>query len=138
MKVQPYLFFNGRCDEAIEFYRRAVGAEVQMLMRFKDSPDPAACAGGAGDSVMHACFTIGETSVMASDGMPEEAAKGPSFQGFSLSISAADPAEADRLFNALGDGGRVTMPLGQTFFSPSFGMLIDRFGVGWMVVVNPS
>ncbi len=136
MQVQPYLFFNGRCEEALEFYRKALGAEVEMLMRFKDSPDPpppGVVPPGSENKVMHTSFRIGETTVMASDGC----ASGESgFQGFSLSISAPDAAAADRMFKALADGGQVQMPLGKTFWSPCFGMLADRFGVGWMVGVE--
>lgn len=142
MKVEPYLFFEGRCEEAIEFYRRALGAQVTMLMRYKDNPEPAAgpgCGEGANarggptpEMVMHAAFTVGETQVMASDGMGSGS---PSFKGISLSLSPANDAEAQRLFTALSEGGQVQMPLGKTFFSPAFGMVADRFGVSWMVVV---
>jgi PhnB protein len=136
--VQPYLFFDGRCEEALEFYRKALGAEIDMLVRFKDSPeppDPEKCAPGSGDKVMHASFRIGGASMMASDG---RAHGQPKFQGFSLSLFARNEAEADRMFNALADGGEVQMPLGKTFFSPRFGMVGDRFGVGWMVLVKPE
>ena len=132
MQVQPYLFFDGRCDEAIEFYKRALGAEVAMLMRFKDAPDPAMVPPGAGDKVMHASLRIGAATVLASDG---RCGGQPSFQGFALSLIVADEAAADRLFAALGDGGQVQMPLTRTFFSPRFGMVADRFGVSWMVLV---
>jgi PhnB protein len=137
MLVQPYLFFEGRCEEALDFYRRALGAEVTMLMRFKEAPEqppPGAVPPGSENKVMHAAFRIGETTVMASDGHCQQKA---SFQGFSLSISVDDEATADRLFAALADGGQVRMPLGKTFFSPKFGMVADRFGVGWMVIVVP-
>ncbi|HKD56624.1 MAG TPA: VOC family protein, partial [Hyphomicrobiaceae bacterium] len=136
-KVQPYLFFDGRCEEALEFYKTAVGAEVEMMMRFSDSPEPAKagmCTPGSENKIMHACFRIGNTQVMASDG---RALGKPLFQGFALSLSATDAADADRLFNALANGGQVQMPLGKTFFSPRFGMVADRFGVGWMVVALP-
>jgi PhnB protein len=132
MQIQPYLFFDGRCDEAIAFYRAALGAEVAMLMRFKDCPDPAMVPPGGADKVMHAALRIGETTVLASDGRCRGEA---SFDGFALSLTAADEAAAERLFAALGDGGAVQMPLAKTFFSPRFGMLIDRFGVSWMVYV---
>ena len=135
MIVQPYLFFDGRCEEAIEFYRKALGAEVSFLMRFKESPEPpqpGTCAPGSEDKVMHACIRIGDTDVMASDG---RCTGQPSFQGFALALNAKDEAEADRLFAALADGGQVQMPLAKTFFSPRFGMAADRFGVSWMVVV---
>jgi len=135
MQVQPYLFFEGRAEEAIEFYQKALGAEVQMLMRFKDSPEPHApgmVPPGAENKVMHASFRIGDTTVMGSDGRCGGKAN---FQGFALSLDARDDAEAERLFNALGDGGQVQMPLAKTFFSSRFGMVTDRFGVLWMVIV---
>jgi PhnB protein len=135
MQIQPYLFFDGRCEEAIEFYKSALGIKVEMLMRFKDSPEPpqpGMCPPGSEHKVMHASFRVGDTLVMASDGM----AKGkPEFKGFSLSVDAATAAEADRLFAALGKGGQVQMPLAKTFYSPRFGMVADRFGVSWMVIV---
>jgi PhnB protein len=136
MLVQPYLFFGGRCQEAVEFYRDALGAEVQMLMRFKESPEPpppGTIPDNWGDKVMHACLKIGDTLVMASDGC---ASNEQGFQGFSLALSVANEAEADRMFAALSDRGQVTMPLGKAFFSPRFGMLVDRFGVGWTVVAE--
>jgi PhnB protein len=137
MQVQPYLFFDGRCEEALEFYRQAVGAEVGMLMRWKDSPE--SCPEGSvppgnENKVMHAAFRVGETTVMASDG---NCAGKPEFKGFSLSIDAKDDAEAKRLFDALSAGGQVRMPLGKTFFASSFGMLADKFGVGWMIIASP-
>lgn len=133
MQIQPYLFFDGRCQEAIEFYRQALGAEVGMVMRFKDSPVPESVPAGGDDKVMHASLRIGETVVLMSDGM----CKGnPAFQGFSLSLSPANDAAAQRVFAALGDGGVVSMPLAKTFFASSFGMLTDRFGVPWMVMVE--
>jgi PhnB protein len=134
MQIQPYLFFEGSCEAAIEFYRKALGAEVTMLMRFKDSPDTSMCppGPGAGDKVMHASFRIGETTVMASDGRCQGK---PSFQGFALSLTVPNEAEADRKFAALADGGQVQMPLAKTFFSPRFGMVADRFGVMWMIIV---
>ena len=133
MLVEPYLFFDGKCEEALEFYRRAIGAEVTALLRWKDSPDPQMAMPGAADKVMHARLRIGDTMVMASDGRCQGK---PEFQGFALSLTAADIAEADRLFAALGDGGQVQMPLSETFFSPRFGMVADRFGVSWMVYVE--
>jgi PhnB protein len=131
--VQPYLFFGGRCEEAIEFYRSAVGAEVVMLSRFKESPEPQP---GLPDcfeeKVIHASFRIGQTILMASDGRCEGLAE---FEGFSLSLTVPDEAEAERAFAALAEGGLVTMPLEKTFWAPKFGMLQDRFGLGWMVSV---
>ena len=136
MQVQPYLFFNGRCEEAAEFYRRVLGAEVTSLVRFKDSPEPhepGMVPPGAGDKVMHVSFRIGDTTVLASDGRCEGR---PSFQGFSLSLTVPNDAEAERRFAALADGGQVQMPLTKTFFSSSFGMVADRFGVSWMIHVG--
>ena len=137
MLVQPYLFFDGRCDEALEFYRRTLRAEVTTLMRFKDSPEPhqpGMVPPGSENKVMHTSFRIGDTTVMASDG---RCLGQPSFQGFSLSLTVPNDAEAERLFAALGDGGQVQMPLTKTFFSSRFGMVADRFGVSWMVYVAP-
>ncbi len=133
--VQPYLFFDGRCEEALEFYRRALGAEVTTLIRFKDSPEPpqpGACPPGSGDKVMHASFKLGEATLMASDGRCQGK---PNFEGFSLSLTVPDETQAQRLFAALGEGGQVQMPLTKTFFSPRFGMIADRFGVSWMIYV---
>jgi uncharacterized glyoxalase superfamily protein PhnB/uncharacterized protein YndB with AHSA1/START domain len=133
--VQPYLSFDGRCEEALDFYTKTLGAKVQMLMRFKDNPDPTNCMPGIDPSkVMHASFRIGNNVLMASDGR----CAGPSgFQGFSLSLTVPAEAEAERLFAELGKGGEVQMPLTKTFFSPRFGMVADRFGVSWMVHVAP-
>jgi PhnB protein len=137
--VQPYLFFNGNCEEAVEFYRKALGADVEMTMRFKDSPDPmppGTLAPGWEGKVMHTSFRVGQTTVMASDGCGTEKT---AFQGFALSLGVATEAESDRYFNALAAGGKITMPLGKTFWSPRFGMLEDRFGVRWMIsVVSPA
>ena len=135
MQIESYLFFEGRCEEALEFYRRALGAEVTLLMRYKDNPEPpekSKAPPGSENKVMHASFRIGETTVMASDGLCQGK---PSFQGFGLSLTVPNAAEADRKFAALADGGQVRMPLAKTFFSPRFGMVADRFGVLWMVIV---
>ncbi|HUI17039.1 MAG TPA: VOC family protein [Alphaproteobacteria bacterium] len=134
MHVQPYLNFDGRAEEALEFYRKALGAEVQMLMRFKDNPTPqeGCMQPGTENKVMHASFRIGDTVVMGSDGRCQ--GKG-GFQGISLTLTVPDEAAADRYFTELGEGGQVQMPLAKTFFSPRFGMVADRFGVSWMVIV---
>ena len=137
MQVQSYLFFDGRCEEALEFYKKTLGAQVDMVMRFKDSPEPpnpGMCPPGSDNKIMHSSFRIGETKVMASDGRCQGQ---PEFKGFSLSVSKASDAEARKLFSALGDGGQVQMPLNKTFFSPRFGMVADRFGVSWMIIVVP-
>jgi PhnB protein len=135
MQIQPYLFFDGRCEEALEFYRRALGAKVETVMRYKEAPEappPGMLPPGSGNKVMHSSLRIGDAVVLASDG---HCGGRPSFQGFSLTLNARDEAEAKRFFAALSEGGQVTMPLGKTFFSPAFGMATDRFGVGWMVIV---
>ncbi len=132
--VQPYLFFSGRCEEAIAFYTRTVGAQTDMLMRFSDSPEPmppGVLQPGFETKVMHAAFRVGGSTIMASDGCDDKA----TFSGFSLSLAVTTEAEADRAFAALADGGTVTMPIGKTFWSPRYGMLTDRFGVSWMVGV---
>jgi PhnB protein len=137
MHVQPYLFFDGRCEEAVEFYKKTLGAEVTQLLRFKDSPEPpqpGMVPPGSEDKVMHTSFRIGDLTVMASDG---QCVGQPSFQGFALSLTMPDADEAERLFASLAEGGQVQMPLATTFFSPRFGMVADRFGVSWMVHVAP-
>jgi len=136
MQVQPYLFFDGRCEEAIEFYRKALGADVATLIRFKDSPEPpqpGMLPPGSDNKVMHACLRVGETTLMASDGCTGRSG----FQGFALSLPVPNESEADRLFAALAEGGQVQQPLTRTFFSPRFGMVADRFGVSWLVVAAP-
>jgi len=135
MLTQPYLFFNGRCEEAIDFYRQAVGAQVNMLMRYKDSPEPpppGQMPPGTENKIMHGEIRIGESVLMLSDG---HCTGQLAFEGFSLAISAADLASAEKIFGALSAGGQVRMPMTKTFFSPGFGMLADKFGVGWMVMV---
>ena len=137
MQVQPYLNFEGCCEEALEFYRGALGAEVMFMMRYKEMPEtpqPGMLPPGSENKIMHAALRIGESTVLASDGRCQGQ---PRVQGFSLSLTVADEAEAGRVFAALGGGGQVQMPLARTFFSPAFGMLTDRFGVSWMVYVAP-
>jgi PhnB protein len=135
MQTQIYLFFDGRAEEALDFYKKTLGIEVEMLMRFKDAPEQPKegnCAPGSENKIMHSCFKLGDQRVMASDGRCEGK---PSFQGFAISLSVDSEAEADKVFAALGQGGQVQMPMMKTFFSPKFGMVADRFGVGWMVIV---
>jgi PhnB protein len=132
MKVQSYLCFEGRTEEALKFYEKAIGAKVDMLMRYKEAPE-GSCTPGTEDKVMHAAFHVGDTQLMASDGRMQPPAK---FSGISLTINAKDEAEAKKLFDSLADGGQVQMPLAPTFFSPSFGMVGDRFGVTWMVMAD--
>ncbi len=142
MQIQPYLFFEGRCEEALDFYRDRLGARIGTVMRYSDAPPTGqpemaeGCAGGPppdAHKIMHADFRIGDSTLMASDGM---ASGKPAFAGVSLSLLVADAAEAERRFQALAEGGQVQMPLGKTFFSPAFGMVADRFGVSWMVVAE--
>jgi PhnB protein len=136
MAVTPYLFLDGRCEEAIEFYKKNLGAQVQMMMRFKEAP-----AGdhkpspGSENKIMHACISINGAPVMLSDGMAKDK---PEFKGFSLSLDAKDPAEGTRMFNALAQGGQVQQPLVETFFAKTFGMVADKFGVGWMIIAGPK
>ena len=135
MHVQAYLVFNGRCEEAIRFYQAAIGATVDLLMRHKDSPEPAPpgmLPPGSDDKIMHVSLRIGDSMLMASDGQCTGKA---SFDGFSLSLGVPNADEAGRVFARLADGGQVRMPLTKTFWSPCFGMLVDRFGVSWMVTV---
>lgn len=137
MPIETYLFFEGRCEEALAFYRRALGAEVTSLMRNRESPEPhqpGALPPGSEDKVLHAVVRIGDTTLMVSDG---RCSGRPVFQGFALTITAPDAAGADRMFAALADGGQVQMLLTRTFFSPRFGMVTDRFGVLWMIIVMP-
>ncbi|MBS1230825.1 MAG: 3-demethylubiquinone-9 3-methyltransferase [Proteobacteria bacterium] len=134
LRIEPYLFFDGRCEEAIEFYRSALGAQVDVLMRYKDSPEPpppGSLQPGFENKVMHCSFSVGQSKIMASDNCQP----GVGFCGFSLSLALPNEAEAERVYGLLADGGRVTMPLGRTFWSPCFGMLTDRFGVAWMLIV---
>jgi len=135
--ITPYLFFGGRCEEAIEFYRKALGAEVEMLMRYSESPEPAPpgmLQAGFENKVMHASFRIRGIPVMASDGCDDKSKS----EGCRLAFSLPNEAEAHRTFDALTAGGSVQMPLTKTFWSPCFGMLTDRFGLGWMIMVNPA
>lgn len=136
MTIQPYLFFEGRCAEAVEFYKKALGAQVLMLMRYKDAPgpkDPSMCPPGSEDNVMHCTLKVGGSIVMCSDG---DGKRPVEFKGFFLSANAATEADADKYYNALLEGGKVILPIGKTFWSPRFGMLHDKFGVGWMVGVE--
>jgi PhnB protein len=139
MPVQPYLFFEGRCEEALAFYREQLGARMVMMMRYKDNPEaskPETASGcslppGSDDKIMHASFMVGDAMLMASDGM---CSGKPQFTGISLSLSAPDEQQAERYFNALSTGGQVRMPMTQTFFAKRFGMVQDKFGVSWMVL----
>jgi PhnB protein len=136
--VQPYLFFGGRCEEAIEFYKSAIGAQVEMMLRFSEAPEPPPAdmlAPGFEKKIMHSSFKVGQTTLMASDGCSAEET---GFNGFSLSITLPTIDEAKKVFAALSEGGKVTMPLDKTFWSPCYGMLEDKFGLGWMVSVMPE
>jgi len=133
MKVQSYLFFDGKCDEALEFYKRALGAKVNALMRFGEAPDQSMVKPENKNKVMHSEFQIGDTVIMASDGYCNGK---PGFQGFSMAIAVPTDAEAKRVFDAISDGGQVSMPLSKTFFASSFGTASDKYGVGWMVITE--
>jgi PhnB protein len=135
MQITPYLMFNGRTEEALEFYKKALGAEVVMLMRFKDNPDPKYNPPNSDEKIMHSSFKVGAATVMASDG---DCGGAPTFSGVSLALSVTTPDEAERCFNALAADGQVQMPIGETFFSPRFGMVADKFGVHWMVMAEPK
>jgi PhnB protein len=130
----PYLMFNGRCEEALTFYAKALDAKIDMLMRFKDNPEPPqpGCTPADANKIMHASFSVNGSPAMASDGMDATA---PKFEGFTLSVTARDEPEAARFFAALAEGGTIRMPLTKTFFARTFGMLVDRFGVSWMIIV---
>jgi PhnB protein len=132
MQVQPYLAFEGRCDEAIEFYKRALGAKVDMLMRFKEAPDQSMVTPANKDKVMHAALRAGDTQLLMSDG---RCTGSPNFSGIALALSTTTEADAERIFNALAEGGKVNMPMAKTFFASRFGMVADKFGIGWMVLV---
>ena len=135
MQVQPYVFFEGRCEEALMFYRDVLGAEITQLMRYSDSPappPPGMLPPGSENRIMHASMRIGDSTVMVSDG---GCSGTTGFNGFSLALNAANDAEAERLFAALAEGGQIRMPMAPTFFSSRFGMLADRYGLGWMVLV---
>ncbi len=133
MTVQPYLFFDGKCEEAIEFYKSAIGAKVDMMMRFKEAPEQGHMPPNSGDKIMHAAFKVGDTQVLASDG---HCAGKPTFQGFGLALSAKSDAEAETLFNNVGKGGQVVQPMTKTFFASKFGMVTDRYGIMWMVMAE--
>jgi PhnB protein len=134
MNIQPYLFFSGRCEEAIEFYRKAIGAEVDMVLHFNESPEPmppGVLQEGFEAKVMHASFRVGDATILCSDGCDDKT----TFSGFSLALHVPTEADADRAFAALAEGGEVQMPLAKTFWSPRYGMVKDKFGIGWMVMV---
>jgi PhnB protein len=135
MSVTPYLFFDGRCEEAIEFYKKTLGAEVGMMMRYKESPEKNMCTPANENKIMHASMRIGGTLVMLSDGRAEGK---PKFEGFSLSLDPKTEAEAEKMFTALSQGGQVQMPLTSTFFAKSFGMVADKFGMGWMIICEKA
>jgi PhnB protein len=133
MKVTPYLMLDGRSDEAIEFYKKALGANVEMLMRFSEAPKEANCTPSSMNKVMHAALSVGNSTIMLSDGNNKD---NPTFTGISLTITAKDEAEADRLFGALSEGGQVQMPMEKTFFAKRFGMAADKFGISWMIIAE--
>jgi PhnB protein len=134
MKVTPYLMLYGRGAEAIEFYKKAVGATAGMVMQFKDAPDKSMITPGSENQVMHAAITIGDSTIMLSDGCPDGETAG--YKGISLTINADNEAHADKLFAALSEGGKVQMPMEKTFFAKKFGVVSDKFGIGWMIIAE--
>ncbi len=134
MNVQPYLSFEGRAQEAIDFYQSALGAKVEVIMHFKDAPPDMQAHMPHKDKIMHAAFKVGDTTIMASDGQCNGKSQ---FSGVTLTLNATSSGEAEKLFNALAAGGKVNMPMSETFFAHRFGMVADKFGVGWMVL-NPK
>ncbi|KAB2850325.1 MAG: VOC family protein [Hyphomicrobiaceae bacterium] len=135
MSIEPYLFFNGRCEEALRFYQKSLGAKVSMIMRYKDSPEQSGVTPALADLIMHSAFTIDGATVMASDGHGKGKVE---FKGMNLSLSCADARQAGRRFKALAEGGTVIQPLVETFFAKRFGMVADRFGVTWMLMAGPK
>lgn len=133
MQIQPYIFFDGRCEEALEFYRTSLGAEIVTMMRWKESPEQGSCPAGSEDKIMHAEFRIGDSAIMASDGRGENKV---AFEGFALTLIVSSDTDAELFFSALAGGGKIQMPLAKTFFASLFGMVADRFGVSWMVYVD--
>jgi len=131
MNVQPYISFEGRAQEAIDFYKTALGAEVEVVMQFKDAPPDMQANMPNKDKVMHSAFKVGDTTIMATDGQCSGKSE---FSGITLTIQANSDAEAEKLFNALAQGGKVNMPMSETFFATRFGMVADKFGVSWMVI----
>lgn len=135
MKVEPYLMFEGRTEEALQFYQQKLGAKVEAIIRYKENPEPKYNPPNSDEKVMHSLFRIGDAQIMASDG---NCTGKPGFQGFALTLNAANGTEARQRFDALAEGGQVQMPIGETFFAKSFGMVADRFGVNWMVIAEPK
>ena len=134
--ITPYLFFNGRCDEAIEFYKAALDAEIEYIMRFDESPEPlpdGTLPPNFDKKIMHATITVRGVKLMVSDGCAEEL----EFLGFRLAISEPTEEQARATFRALAESGTVDIPIGPTFWSPCYGMVTDKFGMPWMVSVEP-
>lgn len=132
--TKPYLYLSGQCDEALAFYQQHLGATISMLIRFNESPKPLPTdlPDGYEDKVMHCEFSVGDMSIMASDGCKESTGE---FRGFSLTLTIADEAYARQAFQALSEGGEVNMPLSETFWSPLYGQVTDKFGISWMIML---
>lgn len=133
MQLQPYIFFYGRCEEALEFYKAALGGSYEM-MRVKDSPMAEHMPPNAANSVMHASFTADGVSFLASDGQ-EQKAIDPDAGNIDLTLSTTDGTEGERVFKALSDGGKVIRPIENAFWGGRFGMFVDRFGIEWMMTL---
>ena len=131
MTFGPYISFDGRCEEAFHFYEKCLGATIVGIYRYEGSPMAGQVPADWGQKVMHSTLTLDGKTVMMGEDAPPNRYKAP--QGFSMSVSVNDPAEADSVFQALAECGTVTVPIQQTFWTVRFGMLVDRFGVGWMI-----
>jgi PhnB protein len=130
MQVNPYLFYDGNCEAAFKFYEKALGAKIEMMLRNEEAPESMPAPPDRKKKIMHGRISIDGEVLMASDAPPDHFHKP---QGFSVSLTVAEPAEAERRFKALSEGGNVNMPFGKTFFSKGFGMCVDQFGIPWMV-----
>ncbi|MFI5093961.1 MAG: VOC family protein [Candidatus Acidiferrales bacterium] len=131
MQLNPYLLFNGQCEEAFKFYEKCLGGKIEMLSTFGDSPMAKQVPPEWYGKVMHASLKLGDGMILMGSDPPPDNYQVP--QGFSVSLSVKDPAETERIFNELAQDGKVTMPIQKTFWSPRFGMLVDRFGIPWIL-----
>jgi PhnB protein len=138
MNVQTTLNFHGRTEEAVKFYCKAIEAETLFMMRFRDCPDRSQLRPGLEEKIFHATFRIGSTEIMASDCGGEKSPAEPTFAGFSLALRVDTPEKAEQFFAALSDGGQIQIPLAKTFFAARYGIVIDRFGISWKIMVADS
>ena len=136
MDVQTTLNFYGRTEEALLFYGKTIDAETLFLMRFRDCPDPSPSRPGLEEKIFHATFRIGSTEIRASDCGCEKPPTRTTFAGFSLLLGVEIPQEAEHFFSALSDDGQIQIPLQETFFAERYGIVVDRFGISWKIVVS--